>query len=530
MDMRPLALAGLTVIASLAAEAQEPGAAAPPPARFDVLAYQVVGNTLLDTLTIERAVYPYLGPQRTEADVEAARQALQAIYDQRGYPTVSVGIPEQDASTGLITLQVSEQRVGRLRVVGADYFSPDDIARGAPSLSEGAVPNFRDVQRDIVALNQLPDRRVTPEVKAGAVPGTVDVDLNVEDALPLHGTLELNNRNSANTSELRLSGTIRYDNLWQRGHSLSLSAQIAPQNTDDAKVVSASYLARFGQSPWSLLGYAVRSDSDVSALGAPGGDGFNVIGNGLLAGLRLIRAFPPGDGFFHSLSLGLDYKDFEEDMRLGSDRLSSPIRYFPWNVAYTADWVGERARSNLGVTVAGNVRGIGDGREEFDAKRYDARPSFMHLRLEGSHTRTFGSDYQLFARLQAQFAGDPLISNEEFSIGGLDTVRGYHESEALGDYGAAAQLELRSPSFAAALGESVQEARLRLFADGGYARIHDPLPDQLASETLVSAGLGATLRAFERFNGSVDVAAPLSRPAGQKQDDVNVLFRLWGEF
>ncbi|WP_242111809.1 ShlB/FhaC/HecB family hemolysin secretion/activation protein [Luteimonas aquatica] len=544
MDFRIAAMFALTFAAAPAC-AQDAGTPAPDgqaaPRRFDVMAYQVLGNTQLQPVEIERAVYPYLGPQRTEADVDGARAALQKLYDDKGFPTVSVSVPEQDAASGLVTLQVSEQRIGRLRVVGADYFSPDAVARGAPSLKEGGVPNFKDVQRDIVALNQLPDRRVTPEIKPGIGPNTVDVDLTVDDSLPLHGSLELNNRNSANTTDLRLNATLRYDNLWQRGHSLSLSAQTAPERPSDAKVFSASYLARLTDSPWSLLAYAVRSDSDIAVI-----SDFSVIGNGTLAGVRAIRALPAREGFFHSLSLGVDYKHFEEESDFGASSDSSPIEYYPLNLAYNADWVRERSRSSFGATLAANPGGIGigDGRcgktgcnppqpGSFDYKRYNARPNFFHLRLEGSHTRTLGEDFQLFGRVQTQLSTEPLISNEQTSIGGLDTVRGYKESEALGDYGATAQLELRSPSFAGWFGAFMQEARARAFVDGGYVRIHKPLPEQLPSETLVSVGIGASVKVFDHFNGSLDLAAPLSRPGGDKapkQDDFNMLFRLWGEF
>ncbi|MEH6419996.1 ShlB/FhaC/HecB family hemolysin secretion/activation protein [Pseudomonas sp. CGJS7] len=530
MHLRLIAAVGLTLLGPAGLHAQETpsntqGAAAP--VRFDVMAYQVLGNTQLATIDIEKAVYPHLGPQRSEQDVEAARAALQALYEQRGFPTVSVAIPEQDASAGLITLQVNEQKVGRLRVNGADYFSPDDIERQAPSLAAGKVPNFKDVQRDIAALNQLPDRRVTPEIKAGATPNTIDVDLNVEDSLPLHGSLELNNRNSANTTDQRLAASVRYDNLWQRGHSASLSMQTAPQRREDAEVFSASYLARFGGSPYSLLGYAVRSKSDIAVVGD-----LNVIGNGTLAGLRLMRSFAARPGFFHSLSLGVDYKDFNEALVQGADRGSVPIEYFPLSVNYNADWVKEHSVSDLALSAVFNLRGVGDGRAAFDAKRYQAQPNFFYLRASGSHTWKFANDAQLMLRLQTQFAGEPLISNEQFSIGGLDSVRGYYESEALGDMGGAATVEARTPSFADSLGSALQELRLRAFVDAGYARINDPLPDQLRSETLVSAGVGASLKAFGHLNGSIDVSHPLSSPNGKdrKPDSVEVGVRVWGEF
>ncbi|MBN6149814.1 ShlB/FhaC/HecB family hemolysin secretion/activation protein [Xanthomonas sp. AmX2] len=539
MQLRFFAAFGVAACCAPAAFAADTPATAT--ARFDVMAYQVLGNTQLSVVEIERAVYPFLGPQRSEADVESARAALQTLYADKGLATVAVSVPEQDAGSGLVTLQVSEQRIGRLRVSGAEYFSPDAVARGAPSLKEGAVPNFKDVQRDIVALNQLPDRRVTPDIKPGAAPNTLDVDLNVDDELPLHGSLELNNRSSANTTDLRLNATLRYDNLWQRGHSFSLSAQTAPERPSDARVFSASYLARLTDSPWSLLAYAVSSDSDVAVL-----SDFNVIGNGTLAGVRAIRALPARTGFFHSLSLGIDYKHFEEESDFGLTSDSAPIEYYPLNLAYNADWVGERTHSNFSATLTANTGGLGIGADRcgnthcnppasgsFDHKRYNARPNFAHLRLEGSHTRTLGRDFQLFGRAQTQLAAEPLISNEEMSIGGLDTVRGYNESEALGDYGVTAQLELRSPSFAGWFGTSAQEARARAFVDGGYVRIHKPLPEQTPSETLISVGIGATAQVFEHLNGSIDLAAPLSRPGGDnapRQDDFNMLFRLWGEF
>ncbi len=87
------------------------------------------------------------------------------------------------------------------------------------------------VTKDIVALNQWPDRKVTPALRAGVTPGTVDVDLNVEDKVPFHASVELNNRQSPNTTPTRITATAHYDNLWQRGDSFSFTYQIAPQRT-----------------------------------------------------------------------------------------------------------------------------------------------------------------------------------------------------------------------------------------------------------------------------------------------------------
>ena len=134
--------------------------------------------------------------------------------------------------------------MGRLRVTNAHYHEPDAIRGGAPSLAPGTVPNVNDVRRDMLALNRQPGPVVTPELRPGRDPDTMDVDLNVTNSLPLHGSLALNNRRSADTTPLRLVGSLGYDNLWQRGDSIALFFQVAPENTADALVYSGTYTFR----------------------------------------------------------------------------------------------------------------------------------------------------------------------------------------------------------------------------------------------------------------------------------------------
>jgi len=264
--------------------------------------YRVQGAHLLTALEVEDAVYPYLGPGRTAEDVDQARAALEKAYQAKGFQTVSVQIPPQQVTGGVVILQVIEGKVGRLRVKGARFYSPEQIKAAAPSLAEGTVPDFNKVSRDIVALNQLADRRVTPELRAGVEPNTVDIDLNVKDTLPLHGSLELNNRYSPNTTSLRINGAVSYSNLWQLGHSAGFSFQVAPENLQDAEVFSGYYLLRFPHVDWlSLILQATKQNSNVSTLG-----GTAVSGRNEVVGARAVIALPPGKNFFESISLGID--------------------------------------------------------------------------------------------------------------------------------------------------------------------------------------------------------------------------------
>jgi len=516
--------------------------------RLYIREYRVTGATKLPRVEVEEAVYPYLGPGRTSEDVEGARASLEKAYRDQGYQTVAVQVPPQSGRRGIIVLQVVEQKVGRLRVRGSRYFSGESIKRGSSSMAEGTVPNFNDIQRDLIALNKWPDRRVTPELKPGARPDTVDIDLNVKDTLPLHGSLELNNRFSADTTELRVNGAISYGNLWQAGHTAGFSFQLAPERIEDAEVYSAYYMAPVtALDGVSLMVLGTRQNSDVSTLG-----GSAVAGRGSILGARANVALPGGDQFFHSLSAGMDYKDFDEDVFLGDDRFSTPIDYYPLVVSYGATWLHPRGLTEWNLAATMGLRGLGGDWLEYDNKRFDARGSWIHVRGDAAHTRDLPGGLQAHVKVQGQAASQPLINSEQYAGGGLGNARGYLESEALGDNGLFGTLELRSPSLlgrrkpaARAAGDGgptpppsdeqdapgrSHEWRLHVFLEGGVLTLNDPLPEQEDRFELASAGVGTRFQLWNHLNGSLDAGFPLIDQGLTKEGDWRITFRLWTDF
>ncbi len=498
---------------------------------FAILEYQVEGNTVLPVRTVEQAVYPHLGAGRTIADVEQARKSLEQAYQKAGYSTVFVDIPEQDVVNGVVRLRVTEGRVGRVRVTGSRYYSLGRIRSQLPALAPGTVPYLPDVQQQMSAANTAAaDRRITPVFRAGRTPGTVDVDLKVTDQPPWHASLEVNNRYSANTTHTRASGELRYDNLWQREHSLSLQYQTAPEDTDEVRVASATYLFRSEQSNQLTALYAVRSRSNVAAIGD-----ISVIGSGDILGARRIVPLPPGKQYFHSLVLGADYKSFGESLLLGSDSSTeTPIRYIPLSLAYNASLPGESATNQFGAALNFSLRSLSDRRvdcfgqevDQFECKRFKARPNYLYLKADYKHTREFQNGMSMSARLSGQAADQPLISNEQFSAGGADSVRGYLESERLGDDGLQAGLEWRSPSLAGEKTPGLQELLFLIFAEAAQLRIKDPLPDQQSRFSLASGGAGLRFTALKNLKGELDWARALKDGAVTKTGDDRLHFRL----
>ncbi len=506
-----------------------PSAATPAQAEkhFYIQKYRIDGGGhLLPRVEVEAAVYPYLGPYRTAQDVEQARGALEHAYRDKGYQTVSVQIPPQQVKSGVIVLKVMLGEVARLRVHGSRYFSIDQIKREAPSLQEGQSPNFTQVTHDLLVLNELPDRQVTPTLSAGQTPGTVDVNLNVKDTPPVHGSLEINNRYSADTTPLRVNGSVSYDNLWQLEHSLGFSFQVSPEDTNQVKVFSGYYLARIPDVSWlSLMLQGTVQDSNVNTLG-----GIGVAGNGDVVGGRAIITLPAQKDFYHSVSLGLDYKHFTQDVLIAGTGSLTPVTYFPLSAAYSGTWLAKGYETDLNTSVNLALRGTGSDETDFELNRHGASGDFIYVRGDLSHTRDLPGGFQLFVKGQGQAANEPLINSEQFSGGGLGTVRGYLESEELGDNGIFGTAEMRTPSLKDFLGKTVDEWRFYFFGDGGLLTINDPLPDQEAKMKLASVGLGTRIKLLNHLNGSLDVGLPLDNGPQTNAYEALLTFRLWAEF
>nr|WP_276597980.1 POTRA domain-containing protein [Roseateles koreensis] len=516
---------------SAAAAAAAAATAFPEVPRFAILEFEIDGNTVLPVAVVEQTVTPFMGDDRQMSDVEAARDALEKRYQQAGYLTVFVDVPEQRVDGGVVRLHVTEGRVERLRVTGARYYDQGVIRERVSQMAPGQVPDFNEAARQISEITR-DERQIQQLLKPGLTPGTFDVELRVADKLPMSASLEINNRHTADTDPWRASLNVRYDNLWQRDHSLSLTLTTAPREVRQSSVFVANYSAPLGGQD-SVLGYAVLSDSLVAPLGAG-----TVIGKGATYGLRWVRTVGLADEA-HSFSLGADYKDVRQRQQFGGTDLSTPVRYLPFQAGYTGNWFGTSGQTQLTTSLVfasrslfaqqidcpGNVGQV----DQFQCSRDGADGSFAYwrgdLRGNRSVTRLLGQDSadagswgDLHLHLGWQLSTQPLVSGEQMAMGGADTVRGYLDAEAAGDTAWLGSLEWRSrnllsgwaASGAAAAGAGrPRELNLLGFVEAGQARTLQPLPEQQEHVSLAGTGLGLRFRAAPNINADLDVGWPL---------------------
>jgi hemolysin activation/secretion protein len=458
-----------------------------------------------------------MGPGKTIADMEAARAALEKVYQDGGYLTVFVDLPEQSTADAVIRLSVLEGKVERLSVKGSRYFSQGFIRNRVPELAEGKVPNFLVVQSQLADVNRTDDRRVQPVLRQGRSLGGVEADLKVNDEMPLHGNVELNNNHGQFTPPWRVMTALRYENVFQSDHTLNVAAITAPQNPKVSKAFMLDYVVPMsGGDAWRMTG--LYSDSNVDALGAA-----TILGKGYALGLKRVWGLPNRTGLAHTLTTGVDYKLYKERTVAGGDSLYTPIHYAPFNLAYSLQLNGEDGSINLLDTTAvmglrqlmqhNHDCGFGE-QDQFACKRSGADGGFAYLKFDARRGQPIRG-WRLDARVAGQMATQALLGSEQYSLTGADAVRGYLAAEDIGDHGLLASFEARTPNLLTPGDVSKKdwfdwnELQGFGFIDAGRVWILNASAGQASRQTAASWGLGLQFKTVRHSSLTVTYAVPL---------------------
>lgn len=497
---------------------------------FEIRGYEITQNELLPDGDIQELLWPYIGYAKTAEDVEEARTAVEKYFQQQGYLRTMVSIPQQTLESRIVRLEVVETKITRVKVTGNRYYTKKMLLRELPSIAPGQVMRIEDVKRDFGQLSRNPNLKVKLGLLPSRKSGEDTIELKVEDQLPLHGEVKLDNRSSHDTSNLRLSAMVRYDNLWQKNHSVSLQTQLSPEKTDEVRVISGSYVMPRTLDPSQLfVFYAVWSDS----LSETGGD-INVIGKGNIYGFRYVRPLSGYRDYAHNLTFGVDYKDFDEtvDFSDGSeDPILTPVTYVPLSVTYGASLKGGHGVTLFNIGLAGTIRGLVSEQEEFAEKNYHSRGNYLALDASLERRQNLPGDLQLNLKAETQLASEPLISNEQYISGGMDSVHGYKESEASGDNAVYASAELVGPDLLKLFKNEFNASTIpSLIYEYANLQLKEPLEGQEKTVELNGLGLIVQGRIREHVKYRLDWGLALTDTAKTDSGTQRGYFSLSYEF
>jgi hemolysin activation/secretion protein len=491
---------------------------------------------------------------------------------------VAVGVPPQTVESGNVRLDVAEARIGKVTVEneGARWTSDERVRALTPHIQDGAILRESDLREDLTAANTSSDRIIRPVLAAGKQPGLVDVKLVVEDKIPLHASATLDNDRTPGSPHTRLETNLAYGNLWDLDHALSLTYITAPTDSTAVLIGSASYVAPM---PWNpgeqLMGYWAYSDTFSNVPTVPG---LGSLGNGQSFGFRYNATLPnlvvEETPLHHGLTAGIDYKDIkstlQEDASVdpNAPQIKTPIRYLPFLFNWWTSYTGQDDFAALSLGDHFNFSGLVSGGSSADFRANRAAPGVngnYHVfvwRADWRHRLSMADGASFLANLSesllgplwphtgipresiglfddwaitlhtdGQRASQPLIPTEQYAAGGVNSVRGYLQSEIFGDNAWAYSIELWTRRFSLSVAPGVP-LDLRPSAFWDYACMYnlEPGEGEPGRQCLFSLGVGLQFAVTRWFSGQLYLADPLQTTLNTTAGQARLHFRLTGGF
>ena len=83
------------------------------------------------------------GKTENVAHVREGLGKIQLRYRELGFSTISVALPRQKITNGVVTVKIVEGKLSGISVEGNRYFSSNNIARALPSLATNILINAK---------------------------------------------------------------------------------------------------------------------------------------------------------------------------------------------------------------------------------------------------------------------------------------------------------------------------------------------------------------------------------------------------
>lgn len=469
--------------------------------KIKVNKFKITGNTKISTYQLSKIVRPYEGREMTLLEIKNVADRITNQYREKGYFLARAYIPAQTIQNGVVEIAVIEGRVDKISVKGNKYYTNKFIRSQMKPVIEEQVISRDNLEKSLLNLNQNPKLNVNATLSPGSTLGTVDINLTAKDSVPYNLLLYYNNFGSEFTGKGRLGATLDIGNLTKHGDILSLGVVLPHPEWD------FNFYRKIGYS-FPINGYGTRLGLNFANMDYEVGKDLAILG--IEGKSRLFQLFVT-----HPLILRTDckltfgtslaiknYENYILGQKSAEDNLSM------LGIGITR----ERIRSNTHDLIAANAYfGLGGmfggmGEHPKMPSKPGADNTFLKLTLDAARTMKLGN-CSLILRGSGQWANQTLAVGERFAIGGPDSVRGYPQSEYLGDKGYNLSAELRTPIW---MGDFVlnKYAQWAFFFDWGGVEIENPLIGEKSSQTL--SGYGAGFRAFyKNFDLRFDAGFPI---------------------
>ncbi|MBF0567441.1 MAG: ShlB/FhaC/HecB family hemolysin secretion/activation protein [Nitrospirae bacterium] len=478
----------------------------------------IKGNTILKDDELSVITNNYIGREISYMELEQLRRALTECYIKHGFINSGVVIPDQKVENGELVLSAIEGKLTEIEVEGNKSFSADYIRKKLRYYS-GTYLNVNELQQGLQIMLQNPMiQRLNAELIPGLRAGEGTLKVKVQESQPLTLIVEGSNDHSPSIGSYGGDVFAAYRNLTGHGDIIrgsftytqglmdGMAEYAIPLSVDDT-TLKLNYRQNETiviEDPFKNLDIKSRVKSLGVTLSRPfyktTATEFTL---GVTSDLRFSETFLLGRSF-----------SFTEGISDGRTNIFV-LRFFQeWSQRSQTRVIAARCTISVGV-------------DAFNSTMTESGPDGKFLAWLGQVQwieRLFGTLNQLVVRTDAQYSKDPLLPLEKFSIGGMDSVRGYRNNVLVRDNGIFSSLEFRIPIYGS--GSRPDIVQLVPFFDYGYSwntKSVTPAPKAISG-----TGLGIKWAITDKILFQIYGAHPFRNVSVNNKDlqDRSVYFKL----
>ena len=450
--------------------------------KFPVQKFVVIGDNPLSEKDVDKFFAEYENTQQDISGLQAISEEFEKLLIKKGFNFSQVVLPPQQLKSGTISYRVSRITLSEIKVTGNRYFSDENILASLPTLELGEVPNTQKIASNMVLAQSNPAKRLRLSFSQGFLPDTVAATVTVQDKPVDDYYFWFNNSGTDLSTDYRLGVQANHRNLWGKDHQLALSYSFSPEDTDKVSQYGFNYSIPLYSHRGVFNFLYSDSDADTGIIA----EVFDVSGAGTVVGLGYKHSLPKQPTFEHNLNFQLLDKLLDSNINFQGQNVGQDIRSRQIIFGYFNRYIKETLSLSSNMTFSKNLSGGSFNNDEaYAGSRVGASSRWQKVNFSGSLNYQFKKTYLGRFTFFGQYSNEPLISGEQFGLGGtLGSFgpRGFEEREVSLDRGYKFSLELL---------KNLTERKMQLgvFYDYGTGTRLQPQASETYGESLSSLGL-----------------------------------------
>ncbi len=455
-------------------------------------------------------------------------------YRTHGLILAQAVIPAQEVVGGVVNILLLEGSLNEVRFEGQQMYSPQTLERPFKDLLQRPVRKD-DIESALLYLTDYPGLSAFGMFQAGDRVGTTNLLIRTqhEERFTLDTTID--NQGSQFSGEYRANIGVTINDPFGQADKLNVYGLYAFDPDDsDSKGMYGGFdyvLPLFGPKNQLQAGYSHNLFEVGKLLRQLG-----IKGTTDIAQVSYTRNLMKTRLTDASASMSFAHKDAEFEQQ-GAITANDVLSVGGLGFRFSQIGLRTRGITQLSFNYYHGFSDLLGSLADYDdqpgvkASRLDAGGEFDKLTGQIQRYQRISQNHALLARLSGQYSDDILVSLEQFSIGGPDTVRAYPTAEFLADTGGFASIEwiVNAPGFASrpAFGGRTwgQILQVSLFADYGTGRLNLALPGEDDSIDLYGWGGSIQFNLPNRYFARIDIATPLSEQEPSNERDPQYFFR-----